>query len=86
MKSLLNQMPKGGSPVREIRSPGSVQGVPLALIERSSREVSLLGPQPLFARRLRWCAIQYGVDMMIVSYSFLILYFYHARYSGMIAK
>ena len=45
MKSLLNQMPKGGSPVREIRSPGSVQGVPLALIERSSREVSLLGPK-----------------------------------------
>jgi hypothetical protein len=41
----LNQMPKGGSPVREIRSPGSVQGVPLALIERSSREVSLLEPQ-----------------------------------------
>ena len=53
MKSLLNQMPKGGSPVREIRSPGSVQGVPLALIERSSREVSLLGP-PLARHARRW--------------------------------
>ena len=52
MKSLLNQMPKGGSPVREIRSPGSVQGVPLALIERSSREVSLLGPQERSGKRI----------------------------------